>query len=303
MEQLLVIAERVVIFSVLVSALYALVALGFTMIFGVGRVLNLAHGAFLMVGAYSAWFGQRLGLDLYLSAALAVVFCTLLAVVFYQGLIRHVQQSPIITLIATLACALLLEELVKIFFTTTPQILQPFISGSVLFLQTTIISNRILAFAASWAAIILFWIFVHRTRWGKVILATAQDQEGAALVGINVRHVYTVTWALSGALAGLAGVFFASWVSLSPFMWRDPLIISFAVVVVGGLGSLKGSIVAAYLIGFLEVLMTYSPSIRFCADFRCFEFLGSSWVGVPSLLMLVLILFLKPSGLFGRARE
>ncbi len=303
MEQLLVIAERVVIFSILVSALYALVALGFTMIFGVGRVLNLAHGALLMVGAYAAWFGQRLGLDLYLSAALAVVFCTLLAVVLYQGLIRHVQQSPIITLIATLACALLLEELVKIFFTTTPQILQPFISGSVLFQHTTIISNRILAFAASWVAIILFWVFVHRTRWGKVILATAQDQEGAALVGINVRHVYTVTWALSGALAGLAGLFFASWVNLSPFMWRDPLIISFAVVVVGGLGSLKGSIVAAYLIGFLEVLMTYSPSIRFCADFRCFEFLGSSWVGVPSLLMLVLILFLKPSGLFGRAHE
>ncbi|MCI2430173.1 branched-chain amino acid ABC transporter permease [Candidatus Acetothermia bacterium] len=301
MEQFLVIVERIVIFSVLVSALYALVALGFTMIFGVGRVLNLAHGALLMVGAYTAWFAQRLGLELYLAAGLAVVVCALLAVALYQGLIRHVQHSVIITLIATLACALLLEEIVKIFFTTTPQILQPFISGSVIFHQTTIISNRILAFGASWAAILLFWIFVHRTRWGKVILATAQDQEGAALVGINVRHVYTVTWALSGALAGLAGVFFASWVNLSPFMWRDPLIISFAIVVVGGLGSLKGSIVAAYLIGFLEVFMTYSPSIRFCADFRCFEFLGPSWVGVPSLMMLVLILFLKPSGLFGRA--
>lgn len=304
MEQILIVAERILIFSVLISALYALVALGFTMIFGVGRVLNLAHGAFLMVGAYTAWYAQQhLSLDLYLATGLAVAACTLLAVAIYQGLIQHVQRSPIVTLIATLACALLLEEIAKIFFTTTPQILQPFLSGSIELHKTTVISNRILAFVASWGAIILFWIFVHRTRWGKVILATAQDQEGAALVGIDVRRVYTVTWALSGALAGIAGVFFASWVNLSPFMWRDPLIISFAIVVVGGLGSLKGSIVAAYLIGFLEVLMTYSPSLRICADFRCFELLGTSWVGVPSLIMLILILFLKPAGLFGRAHE
>jgi branched-chain amino acid transport system permease protein len=305
MDQIFVIAERIVIYSVLISALYALVALGFTMIFGVGRVLNLAHGAFLMVGAYTAWFAQQqLQLDLYIAFVLAVGVCALLAIVFYQGLVRHVQRSPIVTLIATLACALLIEELIKIFFSTNTQLLAPFVSGSIEIDRTTVITNRIVAFAASWVAIVLFWLFVHRTRWGKVILATAQDQEGAALVGIDVRRVYTLTWGLSGVLAGIAGVFFASWVKLDPFMWRDPLVISFAIVVVGGLGSLKGSIIAAYLIGFLEVVMTYSPSIRVCAaDFRCFEFLGSSWVGVPSLLMLVIILFIRPAGLFGRAHE
>lgn len=302
MDQFWVIAERIAIYSILISALYALVALGFTMIFGVGRVLNLAHGALLMVGSYTAWFAaQQLQLDLVSSSVLAVGVCALLAVVLYQGLVRHVQQSPIVTLIATLACALLLEELMKIFFSTNTQLLAPFVSGSIEIDRTTVISNRIVAFIASWVAIILFWVFVHRTRWGKVILATAQDQEGAALVGINVRGVYTLTWALSGALAGLAGVFFASWVKIDPFMWRDPLVISFAIVVVGGLGSLKGSIVAAYLIGVLEVVMTYSPSVRVCAEFHCFEFLGSSWVGVPSLLMLIAVLFIKPTGLFGRA--
>lgn len=304
MDQVLVIAERIVIYSVLISALYALVALGFTMIFGVGRVLNLAHGAFLMVGAYTAWFAQQLQLDLYVAFVLAVGVCALLAIVFYQGLVRHVQRSPIVTLIATLACALLIEELIKIFFSTNTQLLAPFVSGSIEIDKTTVITNRIVAFAASWGAIVLFWLFVHRTRWGKVILATAQDQEGAALVGIDVQKVYTLTWMLSGILAGIAGVFFASWVKLDPFMWRDPLIISFAIVVVGGLGSLKGSIIAAYLIGFLEVVMTYAPSIRVCAaDFRCFEFLGSSWVGVSSLVVLITILFIKPEGLFGRAHE
>lgn len=303
MDQVLVIAERIVIYSVLISALYALVALGFTMIFGVGRVLNLAHGAFLMVGAYTAWFAQQRQLGLYVAFVLAVGACALLAIVFYQGLVRHVQRSPIVTLIATLACALLIEELIKIFFSTNTQLLAPFVSGSIEIDKTTVITNRIVAFAASWGAIVLFWLFVHRTRWGKVILATAQDQEGAALVGIDVQKVYTLTWALSGILAGIAGVFFASWVKLDPFMWRDPLIISFAIVVVGGLGSLKGSIIAAYLIGFLEVVMTYSPSIRVCAEFRCFEFLGSSWVGVSSLIVLIAILFIKPEGLFGRAHE
>jgi branched-chain amino acid transport system permease protein len=305
MDQILVIAERIVIYSVLISALYALVALGFTMIFGVARVLNLAHGAFLMVGAYTAWFAQQyLQWNLYSAFVLAVVVCTLLGVLLYHGLVRHVQRSPIATLIATLACALIIEELIKIFFTTNTQLLAPLVSGSVEIHKTTVITNRLIAFGASWLAILLFWVFVHRMRWGKVILATAQDHEGAALVGIDVQRVYTLTWAISGALAGIAGFFFASWVKLDPFMWRDPLIISFAIVVVGGLGSLKGSIIAAYLIGFLEVLMTYSPSVRVCAEsFRCFEFLGSSWVGVSSLVVLLAILFVKPEGLFGRAQQ
>jgi branched-chain amino acid transport system permease protein len=99
MDQILVIAERIVIYSVLISALYALVALGFTMIFGVARVLNLAHGAFLMVGAYTAWFAQQyLQWNLYSAFVLAVVVCTLLGVLLYHGLVRHVQRSPIATL-------------------------------------------------------------------------------------------------------------------------------------------------------------------------------------------------------------
>jgi branched-subunit amino acid ABC-type transport system permease component len=171
--------------------------------------------------------------------------------------------------------------------------------------------NRLVLFAVAALIIGLFWYFVQRTRTGKAILATSMDQEGAAHVGIDVRRVYTLTWALSGAMAGIAGVFLAAWLPMLPFMWRDPLIISFAIVVLGGLGSLKGSLLAAGIIGFAETLTAYTNPLRVYLNQPSnpfeqpyyFDFLGLSWVGVPSLFILVLILFLRPKGLFGREFE
>jgi branched-chain amino acid transport system permease protein len=127
---------------------------------------------------------------------------------------------------------------------------------------------------------------VRGTKLGKAILATAQDRTGAALVGIEPEKVYMITWVISGALAGVAGVFFASSLAILPTMWRDPLVIAFAIVILGGLGSILGSLLAAYLVGFLETLTVYLVS--------------PSWRGLPSLILLVLILILKPKGLFGR---
>lgn len=454
--------EQIIIFSLMISALYALVAMGFTMIFGVAGILNLAHGAFIMVSAYTAFVSQSFfHLDLYTSFAVAVGFTTLLAVAFYEGihrfarivfasaagiglyvgltsfldilpaiamliglgaalgvfllsrnhdgliaasvivmvsylsllcviidmpvlaaglvtalvvalflwlthkqklswehaiffplmtavvawahftmgkpvfeslltgipvgllftvgLVRYIQQSPVITLIVTLAMALLIEQLVIIFFRYDAQLLPPFIEGSVnlgrwlgqghapLYVPT----NRLVLFVVSAIVIGLFWFFVQRTRTGKAILATSMDQAGAALVGIDVRKIYTLTWALSGALAGVAGVFLAAWLPMLPIMWRDPLIISFAIVVLGGLGSLKGSLLAAVMIGFIETLTAYTNPIHIVFNHPsnpfeqpyAFDLLGLSWVGVPSLIILVFILFLRPKGLFGREFE
>jgi len=426
---------EIVLFSLSISALYALVAIGFTMIFGVGGVLNLAHGALIMVAAYTAYVAKAfLGWNIYLSSVLALVVSALLALAIYggftryarpifvlvaahsgyylgdavlhlgfaptlalavligtafgliaygsrrllpyglwvliaallyylfgpllklslylavplallvaalfalgrrrgwikrdeqgiflillpyvasvatgifglapwlglavalafamlftTGLVRYIQGSTIVTMIVTLALALVLEELVRILFGSTPRLLLPLIRGNTLIWGVKLGNTQILAFIVSWLAIGLLWFFIRGTKLGKAILATAQDRVGAALMGIDPELVYIITWTISGALAGVAGVFFASSLAMLPTMWRDPLVIAFAIVILGGLGNIQGSLIAAYLVGFLETLTVY--------------LLSPSWRGLPSLILLVLILILRPRGLFGRELE
>ncbi|HED03163.1 MAG TPA: branched-chain amino acid ABC transporter permease [Candidatus Fraserbacteria bacterium] len=284
--------EQIVLFAVVRSALYALVALGFTLIFGVARVLNLSHGALLMAGAYGAYIGINLfHLNLYLSFALAVLATALLAIAIYKALVRRVSDSPVLVLIVTLAVAFILQEAIVLAFGYRTQIIPPPIEGTVVIAGTIIDKVQLLALAVSLVALGLFWLFIHRTRFGRAILATAQDPKGAALVGINPDRVYTLTWALSGALAGLAGLFFAYPGGIVFNMWVNPLVISFAIVILGGLGSIPGTLIAAYLIGFVETLTFYGGQLNLP--------LGPSWVGLPSLFILILLLIFRPQGLFG----
>lgn len=287
--------EQIVLFAVVKSALYALVALGFTLIFGVARVLNLSHGALLMAGAYSGYVGsQLLHLNLYLSLALAVLATALLAVAIYRLLVRRVSDSPILVLIVTLAVAFIVQEVVLLAFGYRTQAVPAPVEGTMRITGTAIEEVQLLAFAVSMVALGLFGLLIHRTRLGLAIRATAQDPRGAALVGIKPEWVYTVTWALSGGLAGLAGIFFAYPGGIAFDMWISPLIISFTIVVLGGLGSISGTLVAAYLIGFIETLTFFGAQLHLP--------LGPSWVGLPSLLILILLLIFRPQGLLGRER-
>lgn len=296
--------SQIITFSVLISSLYALIAVGFTMIFGVARVLNLAHGAFLMIAAYSAYsLSEVVQLHIYLAFVIAVAITALFAMLVYKGLVRYVQSSVISTLIVTLVLSLVLEQLIryadtlvslhpmlewlKMGFGADVKILPPMLGGTTVLFGTQVINNRLLAFGVSWLMIALLGLFVSRTKTGKAIRACSMDRAGAELLGIDSEKIYTVTWGISGALAGVAGMFLAAFTSMVPHMWIDPLIISFAIVVLGGLGSIRGSLLAAYLIGFIETLTQYTPG------------LGPNWVGVPSLIILILILIVRPQGFFG----
>lgn len=285
---------QILVSSLLISALYALISIGFTLVFGVARVFNLAHGAFLIVGAYAAYIvNGLLGWDVYSAAAVAVAFTALFAASVYWGFIRHFIFHPIVTVMATLALSLLLEQLLIVIPAVgpSPRQLDPFLEGATLLLGAQVPKDRLLGFAVSWPCCLALWLFIRRSKAGKAILATAQDRTGAALVGIRPERVYLLTFTLSGALAAVAGVFFSSWTSLVPSIWREPMIISFAIVILGGLGSVLGSLVAAYLVGFLETLTIYTPA------------LGPSWVGLPSLILLLAVLMLRPRGLFGGRTE
>lgn len=283
----------ILLFAILKSALYSLLALGFTLLFGVGGVLNLAHGALLMLSAYLAYTGFALmGVPLYVALVGGVLVTALVAAALYRYVIGRIQHSSILTLIVTLSIALIAQETLALVFGASARTMPSPAPGVTQIAGISVPNVQLVAFVVAWLAIGSFWIFIERTRFGKAIRATAMDAKGAALVGIHSRQVFTWTWAISAGLAGLAGIFLVYPGGLDPTMWIDPLVIAFAIVILGGLGSLKGSIIAAYLVGFVETLTFYAPQIDIP--------LGAQWVGVPSLLLTVLILIVRPQGLFGR---
>ena len=279
-------AATVLINVLLLGALYSLVAIGFTLIFGVGGVLNLAHGGIITVGAYSAYFVQLETGNGYLGTLGAAVGAGAFSLVLYKGLIKKARHNPVTVLILTLVVSLVVEQVALIVFGGQALAVSSLVEGSTALGSYGVRNNRIAVFVLSWLLIGALFYFVNRTKTGQAILATSMSEKGAALVGIEADSIYTYTWVLAGVLAGLAGVFLASFQTATPFMGRTPLLLSFSIVVIGGLGSIRGSVIGAYLISFLDQITVSYVSTRLA--------------GVSALVILVLVLLVKPEGLFGR---
>ncbi|GAA0655815.1 branched-chain amino acid ABC transporter permease [Salarchaeum japonicum] len=272
--------------AVMMSALYALVAIGFTLIFGVGGVLNLAHGATVTIGAFSAYYvSEVFGYSIWVGALAALLVPALFSAALYRGMIRRVEDDPITVMILTLVTAIAVEEIIKTVFGTQPAVISSLLTGQVS-IAGGIQANNLLVFGLSWVIIGLLFFAINYTKTGKAILATSMSTKGASLVGIESDRMYLYTWVLAGAFAGLAGLFLGSIQTASWSMGRSPLVLSFSIVVLGGIGSIRGSVIGAYIIGFLE---TFTMS-----------YVDSSLSGLASLVVLVLILLAKPEGLFGR---
>ncbi|RBI62299.1 branched-chain amino acid ABC transporter permease [halophilic archaeon] len=280
-------ALNVTINAVMISALYALVAIGFTLIFGVGGVLNLAHGANITIGAFTAFYvTTAVGLGIWAGAVAALLVAGLFSAALYAGMIRWVQDEPITVMILTLVASIAVEQFFLVLEGTQPKALPSLLSGQLSLAGNTVQANQALAFLLSWVLIGLLVAGVHYTQTGKAVLATSMSTKGAALVGIESDRMYLYTWLLAGMLAGIAGVFLGSFRTATYTMGRGPLILSFSIVVLGGIGSIRGSVVGAYLIGFLEVFTV--------------SYVDSSLSGLASLVVLVGVLLFKPEGLFGR---
>lgn len=284
---------QILVQGTIVSALYALIALGFTMIFGVGGVLNLAHGALVMAGAFA--FGALTSTNLVASLALhpavgvvgATVFVALLSYALYVGLVRFVEDNPIVTFLATVLLAVWAQEFAREFLADADFSVR-LVGGTTPFPGTSrgLANQEILMFVTAWAIILALWYYVTRTDGGRAIRATSMSERGARLTGVDITRVRAKTWLIAGGLAGVAGIFLGAEQGVGADMWLYPLTLAFIIVVVGGIGSIKGSIVAAYLIGFLETATIYG--------------LGTEFQGLLSLVVLVAILLVRPQGLFGR---
>ena len=278
-----------------ISALYALGATGFTLIFGVSGVLNLSHGALMVAAAVAAWAAAgELHVNAYAGALIGIAVSLILALVTYFVTVRPIQRSrriveaekEIFILTATLLWGIIIQELVAWLFTNNAKTVLPIVQGVVQVFGVRTPANEIFTAVVCWLVIGGLWLLVNRTRRGKAVLAASMNPRGVTLLGIELSHIYLTVWAIYGVLAGIAGTLLGMFLGVSSYSVGPLTASAFSIVVLGGLGSVSGSLIAAYVVGYLETLTAYliSPAYR----------------SGPALLLLVVVMYVRPQGLFGR---
>jgi branched-chain amino acid transport system permease protein len=278
-----------------ISALYALGATGFTLIFGVSGVLNLSHGAIMVGAAVAAWAAAGLlHVDAYVAALVGIAVAVVLAFATYFITVRPIQQSKriaesereIFILTATLLWGIIIQELVAYLYTNNAKTVLPIVEGVVTVLGVRTPSNEFFTAAVCWVVIGLLWLLVNRTRRGKAVLAASMNPRGVTLLVIELSSIYVTVWAVYGLLAGIAGILLGMFLGVSSYSVGPLTASAFSIVVLGGLGSVSGSLIAAYVVGYLETMTAYmlSPAYR----------------TIPALLLLVIVMYVRPQGLFGR---
>ncbi len=277
----------ILVLGTLWGSLYTLISVGFTLIFGVAGIINLAHGAFYMVGAYLGYtFMTLLGIPVAISAALAVVGTALAGMLVDRVFIKPMRQNHAYVLLMTLALALLFQEIMYVFFGPHGKAVQDFLTGELVLGNVRVTYQKLLTMVVSWISVAALWVFIRATRTGKSISAVAQNLDAAVLMGIQPEKVYLLTMGISAALAGTAGVLIAPILEATPGMWAFPLFKAFAVVIIGGLGSVEGAILSAMLLGYSETMVS--------------RLISANYPDMVYLVAIVLILVFRPRGLMGR---
>lgn len=277
----------VVIFGTIWGAIYTVLALGFTLIFGVARVLNLAYGAIYMVASYLIYsLVSGLGLAAVPAWIIAVVATSIAGVAMYRVFIHPIRDSLGSVLIVTSGIAIFLQEVAVLVYSTEPRYVPTAFPGSLEILGVRVTHQQLLTLFVAVALVVLLHAVLVRTRLGRELRAVAQDSEMAALMGIAVQRAYLFAMGLSTALAAAAGALVAPFLTVSPEMGWSPLLVAFTIVVLGGLGSLGGTIVAAFIVAYAEMLTAFliSPQLRDAVTFA----------------IMILTLVFRPHGLYGK---
>ncbi|MFW6185117.1 MAG: branched-chain amino acid ABC transporter permease [Halobacteriota archaeon] len=276
---------QIIVFGTIVSGIWALVASGFTLIFGVGRMLNFAHGTLFILSAYFGIILFNAGINLYISFVLAILLAGVSGIILYKLCMSPIREHEVMIVIVTLATALLVEQVLLQTFGDNSVSFPSLITGIVYIGDLPVSKERILALALAIIAIISLEVFINRTITGKKINAASQDMEMATLVGVEVEKIFTLTMFISAVLAGLGGLLYSQIFAVTPHVAIKSLIYAFAIVILGGLGSIRGSIVASFIVGYILMATII--------------LLGARWSELVMLLTIIGILVIKPSGLFG----
>ena len=278
-----------------ISSLYALAAVGFTLIFGVSGVLNLAHGGIMLVAALVGWWvAGSTPLGTYGGTLVGILAGLLNAYLTYFLVVRPIQRSTaiaqeekeIFVLTGTLLWGIMIQTGMAFVFSDNPVTMRPLIRGVVDVFGVRTPRNEVMIAVLCWVVIGLLWLLINRTRAGKQMLAASINPRGLTLLGFDLSQIYFRVWTIYGVLAGLAGVLLASFLGVGTANAGQLTASAFSIVVLGGLGSVSGSLIAAYVVGYLETITAYliAPTLR----------------PIPALILLVLVVYLRPQGLLGR---
>ena len=281
-------AMNIFIHGLAFGGMISTLAVGFSLIFGVAKIVNMAHTAFYMIASFFIFTAiTKLHVPLLLSSALSVVFTSLLAIVCYKLCFDRVKEHETAVMIISIALAMLFQEILLLIFGGQYYGIPPFFPGYMEVSGIRISYKYIVAFATSFVALGCLWYWLTKTRLGNAIRSVAQDREIANIVGIDVSRICMIITAISAALASVAGAVVAPIYSVHPLMWVPPLVMVLAAVVLGGLGSIKGSVIAAFILGFAETSVIF-----LIPD-------GSFLRGAVSLAIMVVVLVIRPEGLYG----
>jgi branched-chain amino acid transport system permease protein len=275
--------------GLLIGGLYALISVGLTLVFGVLRVVNFAHGEYLTIAMYLTYFMfQRFGIDPFVASIAVIPMMFALGLLTERLLIRQTLDAPhVVQVFVTFALSLFLQNLLLSLFTSDFRSIRTAYATS---------AFQVGALYISWLRLVVFVValvlagglacLLKYTYVGNAIRATSQDRRSARLVGIDVDRIYAVTFAIGCALVGAAGVLLSPLFSVNPYTGADIILISFVIVVLGGMGSIAGAVIAGLLIGVVESFTGY--------------FAGSELKQLVYFVLFMIVLALRPNGIFGR---
>lgn len=271
--------------AVVWGMIMALIALGLNMIFGLLHIINMAHGALYMLGAVVAWYLIELTGNFWIALVVAPLCVGIVGIAMERGLLRKIEDKPITTIICTFGIMLVIQQLVLMIFGGSPRRIAAPIPYRFPLFQLEYPLMRIVIAFISILVMVGLWFFLRKTKYGLWMRAVVQDREMAIALGIPVNKVYMWTFVLGSALAAFSGVLAAPIVSVEFMMGREVLIMAFIIVIVGGMGNLEGSVIAAIMISLIQGIgsLFFAPSIA----------------TVFALAFMIIVLLIRPQGLFG----
>jgi branched-chain amino acid transport system permease protein len=274
------------------GSLYALVASGLSFVWGTVRIFNFAQGTLMMLGAYAAFYvtdRSELSAGLFAGTVVAIVALALIGITLYVLIVQPFigkGQADLMVIMTTLAAATFFENGVSRAAGPRYKNLPHFASGNVQFFNTAVSHQELIIIIIGPSLLLLFALWLKRSKLGTAIRAVEQNRDTASLVGIHIGRVYVIVFSISAALAAIAGVLYGGEFFITPTMGDDPLLKAFIVVVLGGLGSLPGTAVAAYVVALIEAVSSY--------------YIGLYWTPPILFAMLIAVMLVRPSGLMGR---
>ena len=272
-----------------IGSIYALIALGYTMVYGIAKLINFAHGDVIMVGAYISFISMKFGLPWWLAVIISIIVCAVLGVVMEKVAYKPLRNASRISLLITaIGISYLLQNAFQLIFGANPQPYHAFITLPALSLGgISIQANYYITFSVSVVLMILLTLFVNKTTMGKAMRAVSEDEGAAKLMGINVDTTISLTFAIGCALAAIAGILYANcYPMINPTLGSLPGIKAFIAAVLGGIGSIPGAVLGAFILGMVEAMTK--------------AYISSQLTDTIVFAILILMLVFKPAGILGK---